>query len=166
MYQMNMVPKGFLYTSVLSMYWEGKNVQIIWQKKMKKYIYVHFLVWVYLFIFWFIPYTLHIPRNNCDAYLVTYYYYILIRLYIWSFDWFQMTSEKYKYVVDEWSRKKNIYLLLFPDVRFFYQSFWFEKNRGCGMPNYGTYSIYKLEAKINSVKFIYIPVFHEFLNPE
>ena len=28
MYQMNMVPKGFLYTSVLSMYWEGKNVQI------------------------------------------------------------------------------------------------------------------------------------------
>ena len=159
MYQMNMVPKGFLYTSVLSMYWEGKNVQIhltinscnvvtrhsffikikititwaewaiIWQKKMKKYIYVHFLVWVYLFIFWFIPYTLHIPRNNCDAYLVTYYYYILIRLYIWSFDWFQMTSEKYKYVVDEWSRKKNIYLLLFPDVRFFYQSFWFEKKQ-------------------------------------
>ena len=142
MYQMNMVPKGFLYTSVLSMYWEGKNVQIhltinscnvvtrhsffieikititwaewaiIWQKKIEKYIYVHFLVWVYIYLFFGSFHIPYIYPEITDTYLVTYYYYILIRLYIWSFDWFQMTSEKYKYVVDEWSRKK-IFIFFF-----------------------------------------------------
>ena len=135
------------------------------EKNWEIYLCSFFSMSIYIYLFFGSFHIPYIYPEITDAYLVTYYYYILIRLYIWSFDWFQMTSEKYKYVVDEWSRKKIFIFFFSPMWDFFINHFDLKKQRMWYAKLWYYVVITNCRQK-KSVELIYISVFHEFLNPE